>query len=91
MGNSTVEAWMSGARNGIRTDACYKQYFQFASLDITGALSVNGASFCCSGRRWGEPGQRCSIPARRHSKHMERGRPDAAALVYSDLPSEPPT
>ncbi|KAI0732758.1 hypothetical protein C8Q72DRAFT_882111 [Fomitopsis betulina] len=35
MGNSTVEPGRSGARNGIRTDACYKQYFQFASLATT--------------------------------------------------------
>ena len=40
MGNSTVEPRASGLRNGIRTDACYKQYFQFASLDTTGAWSV---------------------------------------------------
>ena len=46
MGNSTVESGSSGARNGIRTDACYKQYFQFASLDTTGASSAEEVCPC---------------------------------------------
>ncbi|KZT71916.1 hypothetical protein DAEQUDRAFT_644486, partial [Daedalea quercina L-15889] len=35
MGTSNVDPGKSGARNGVRTDASYKQYFQFAPLDTT--------------------------------------------------------